>query len=136
MSASTAIRGRLLQIYRNSLLVAGARTKSLKINGSPIDVTVDDDAGVRQLLAQAGQVDVSISVSGILVSDQLIQEALSATSRTQTTSFGIAGGFIGSPDHLTFTGSFYLASFELGGEYQGAATFSAEFQSAGAVTLT
>lgn len=131
----SAIRGRLVQIYRNSLLVAGARTKSLKINGAPIDVTSDDDAGVRQLLTQPGQLDVSISVSGILVNDSLLNEALSATARNQTTSFGIANSWAGSPDHLTLSGSFNLASFELGAEYQGAVTFSAEFQSAGAVTL-
>lgn len=132
----SAIRGRLVSILRAGAVVAGARTKSLKIGGSPIDVTSDDDAGVRQLLAQAGQVDVSISVSGILVNDQLVTESLSATARTQQTAFTFNSGWTGSPDHLTFSGSFFLASFEIGAEYQGATTFSAEFQSAGAVTLT
>lgn len=131
-----AIKGRLVQVYRNGALVAGVRTKSLKINASPIDITSDDDDGVRQLLTQPGQLDVSISVSGILTKDALLSEALSTSARAQTTSFAVAGGWAGSPDHTTLTGSFFLASFEVGAEYQGAVTFSAEFQSAGTVSLT
>src|ERR1041385_3268987 len=130
-----ALKGRSVTITRNSSLVAGARTKSLKIGGSPIDVTTDDDAAVRSLLSVPGQVDVSITVAGILTSDQLLQESLSTTARTQTTVFQFAGGFVGSPDHMSLTGSFFLSSFEVTGEYQGAVTFTAEFQSAGTVTL-
>lgn len=130
-----AVKGRAVTVLRNAILVAGCRTKNLSINGSPIDVSTDDDAGVRALLTVPGQLEVSISVSGILTSDQLISEALSLTSRTQTTTFTFPGGFVGSPDHLSLSGSFFLASLKLGAEYQGAVTFDAEFQSAGAVTL-
>jgi TP901-1 family phage major tail protein len=130
-----AAKGRAVVVARAGTTVAGCRTKNLTINGSPIDVTTDDDAGVRQLLSAPGQIDVSISVSGILTSDQLMTEALSATGRTQTTTFTFQGGFVGSPDHMSFSGSFFLSSLKLGAEYQGAQTFDAEFQSAGAVTL-
>ncbi len=130
-----AVKGRAVVVQRNSVVVAGCRTKNLSINGSPIDVTNDDDDGVRKLLSAPGQVEVAISVSGILTSDQLLTEALTTSSRTQTTTFTFPGGFVGSPDHLVFSGSFFLASIKLGAEYQGAVTFDAEFQSAGAVTL-
>ena len=35
-----------------------------------------------------------------------------------------------------FVGDFFLASMNFSGEYQGAVTFEAEFQSAGAVTYS
>ena len=131
----SALRGRLVQVYRNSILVAAVKTKSLKINGTLIDITSDDDSGWRNSLDAAGQMEVSISVAGILVSDQLLKEALNTTGRQQTTSFSMNGGWIGSPDHLTISGTFTLTSFEIGAEHQGAATFTAEFQSAGTITL-
>lgn len=132
----SALKGRNVYVQRNSATIAGVRTKSIKINGSPIDVTNDDDAGVRKLLSEAGQVDVEITVAGILTNDLLRNEALSTTARTQTTAFVIQGGWTGSPDHTTLSGSFFLASYSESAEYQGAGTFEATFQSAGAVTLT
>jgi TP901-1 family phage major tail protein len=130
-----AVKGRAVQVFRNSVLVAGARTKSLTINGSPIDVTTDDDDGVRKLLDQPGQIDVEITVAGVLVSDALRAEALSSSDRTQTTDFVIQG-WAGSPDHTKLSGSFFLSSYKESGEYQGSATFEATFVSAGAVTLS
>lgn len=131
-----AIRGRAVIVQRAGVTVAGCRTKSLKIAGSPIDVTTDDDGGVRALLDQPGQLEVSITVAGILLSDALRAEALQTGDRTQTTSFQISGGWIGSPDHQIMSGNFFLSSYTESAEYQGATTFEAEFQSAGAVTLT
>lgn len=125
-----AQRGRSFIVQRNGVNVAGVRTKSITINGSPIDVTTDDDAGVRALLDQPGQVDVAISVSGILLNDTLAQESLSASDRVALTKFLRSG----SPDN-GFSGQFFMSSYKETGEYQGAVTFEAEFQSAGAVTF-
>ncbi len=130
MTAIAATKGRTVIVKRNAVVVAGVRTKNITINGSPIDVTTDDDAGVRALLDTPGQVDVSISVSGIVLSDTLRTEALGTTDRTQITQFLYGSA---SPDN-GWTGNFFLASYKETGEYQGAITFEAEFQSAGAVT--
>lgn len=130
-----AVKGRTVVVERNSVILAGCRTKNLSINASPIDVTNDDDDGVRKLLSAPGQTDVAISVSGILTSDQLLTESLSQSSRSLTTTFRFQSWQGGSPDHLSFSGSFFMTSLKLGAEYQGAVTFDAEFQSAGAVTL-
>lgn len=130
MTTFNAMKGRTLLVKRNAVLVAGARTKGITINGSPIDVTNDDDDGIRKLLSVPGQIDVEISVAGILLNDNLIAESLSASSRTQNTQFLFGSG---SPDN-GFTGSFFMASLKITGEYQGAVTFEATFQSAGAVT--
>lgn len=134
---SGALKGRSIIIRRNGIIVAGVRTKSITIGGSPIDVTTDDDDGVRKLMDQPGQVDVSISVSGIVLNEVLRNESLSTSDRVATTQFTYKEGFEGSPaDSHGFSGDFFLASYSETGEYQGMTTFEAEFQSAGPVTYT
>lgn len=135
MSATLPTRGRAIGVYRGDspeTLVAGVRTKSLSISGSPIDDTNDGDAGVRSLLNEPGQVDVSISVSGILASEQFMAEALNTSDRVQTMELR----WPGASSVGKFRGDFFLEGFTLTGEYQGAATFEATFQSAGAITFT
>lgn len=130
------IRGRAVRVLRGGVVIAGVRTKSISIAGSPIDVTNDDDDGVRKLMDQPGQVDVSITVSGVAVGNGLRAEAISTTDRVQPTNFQFQG-FEGSPDNTHgFSGEFFLASYTETGEYQGAVTFESEFQSAGPVTYT
>jgi len=131
MPLTLPTKGRSITVKRNAILIASVRTKSLSINGSPIDVTTDDDAAVRKLLNEPGQIDVSISVEGVLKDELLIQEALSATDRVQATEFGWPGATPGK-----IAGDFALTAFSLNAEYQGPATFSATFESAGAVTFT
>jgi predicted secreted protein len=130
----SGMKGRSVQIKRAGVVIAGVRTKSIKIGGSPIDVTNDDDDGIRKLLDQPGQVDVSISCSGIVVNETLRNEALGTTDRVQATQF-IYQGFDNSPTNTHgWSGEFFLASYSETGEYQGVVTFEAEFQSAGPVT--
>ncbi len=129
------IKGRAVVVRRGGVNIAGVRTKSISISGSPIDVTNDDDDGVRKLMDQPGQVDVEISVSGIVLNNTLRNEALSSSDRVSNTQF-IFSGFEGSPANTHgFIGDFFLASYTETGEYQGAVTFEATFQSAGAVTF-
>ena len=134
MAAALPTRGRKLAVYRGATptLIAGVRTKSLKIDGTEIDVTNDDDDAVKKLLDQPGEVSVSISVSGVLKDESLVQEALSTADRVQPTEFR----WPGAATEGKLAGDFFLKSFEMGGEYQAHGTFSAEFLSAGAVTFT
>lgn len=130
------LRGRAVAVIRNGALVAGARTKSISIGGTPIDVTNDDDDGVRKLLEQPGQVDISITVAGVAVGDGLRAEALSPTARVKPTYFRYLG-MEGSPqDTYGFNGEFFLESYEESAEYQGPVTFTATFQSAGLIVYT
>ena len=128
----SAIAGRTMIVRRNGVQVAGIRTKSITINGSPIDVTNDDDAAVRKLLDAPGQVDVAIQVSGILLNNTLRSESLGTTDRVAAMSFESGGG---SPTP-GFNGDFFMESYEEAGEYNGAGTFTANFLSAGTVTYT
>lgn len=134
MSLQLPSKGRSIGVYRGAtpVLIAGARTKGLTINGSPIDITNDDDAAVRKILNEPGQIDVSINVAGILKNETLIQESLDAVDRVQATEFR----WPGSITNGKLAGEFFLASFGITGEYQGAATFEATFESAAAVTFT
>jgi predicted secreted protein len=134
MALQLPTKGRSVGVYRGAALtlVAGVRTKSLSINGSPIDITNDDDAAVRKLLNEPGQIDVSISVAGVLTNETLLQEALDAADRVQATEFRWPGSV--TPGDLA--GDFFLATFGITGEYQGHATFEATFESAGTVAFT
>jgi predicted secreted protein len=119
-----AIKGRAVLVFRNGTRVAGVRTKSITINGAPIDITADEDDGIRR------------SVSGVLLNESLRAEALSTSDRIAATVFTYPG-FDGSPANTHgFSGEFFLASYSETGEYQGAVTFEATFQSAGQVTYT
>lgn len=134
----SGIKGRAVLVKRSGVTIAGVRTKSLSIAGSPIDISSDDDAGVRKLMDEPGQVDVNISVSGVLVpgNSAVLSEALSTSDRVAAMQF-IFGGFEGSPANTWgFIGDFFMSSLNFSGEYQGAVTFEAEFQSTGPVSYT
>lgn len=134
MALQFPARGRLLQVKRGispGTLVAGVRTKSISVNGEPIDITGDDDLGWRKLLDQPGEVTVEISVAGVIKDELLITEGISITDRVQYTRFEWPGGTAGRLD-----GDFFLSAFSLTGEYQGAAVFEATFISTGAVAFT
>lgn len=133
MAHSFPTRGRLIQVERpTGTIVAGVRTKSISINGEPIDITSDDDLGWRKLLDQPGELTIEISVSGVIKAESLIQEGISITDRVQAMSFEWPGASsVGS-----LVGDFFLSAFSLTGEYQGAAVFEATFVSSGAITFT
>lgn len=114
------------------LLIGGVRTKSMSLNGEPIDITSDDDAAVRKLMDEPAELTMEITVSGITKSDVLRIESLSTIDRVLPTEFG----FPGSVTNGKIAGDFYLASYTETGEYQGAATFEATFQSTGPLTYT
>lgn len=133
MAATYPAKGRSCTVKRGAVpaLIAGVRTKSFSINGEPIDITNDDDTGIRTLMEEPGELSMEISVSGVVKSDTLRAEALNTTDRTQLTEFGFPGTVAGK-----IAGQFYLASYSETGEYKGATTFEATFQSSGALTYT
>lgn len=123
-------KSRFCIVKLNGTTIAGVRTKSISIAGSPIDITSDDDDGVRKLLEVPGQVDVNISVAGLVVSPTVLRNlALNRSNRLVDMQFS----FGGSPDNV-FQGKFYVASYSENGEYKDAMLFEAEFQSADTVT--
>lgn len=130
------IKGRSVLIRRGGVQVAGVRTKSITIGGTPIDITSDDDSGIRRLMDEPGELTVDISVSGIVINQTLRNESLQTTDRVANTEF-IFGGFEGSPANSHgFIGQFFMDNYSESGDYKEAVTFEATFKSAGPVTYT
>ena|SRR5688572_4481888 len=129
-----ALVGRKVFIYKGSEtspahLVAAARTKSLSLSAEPIDITTDDDSGLRTLLeSDAGQKSAELSVEGVAKNANFI-DALTSDQFVDEYTIEIDG--IG-----VFNGRFFLASTSVSAPYNDAVTFSAEFQSTGAWTFT
>jgi predicted secreted protein len=109
--------------------IQGVREKGLECNGEPIDITSDEDAGIRTLIDNVvGVKAVNISVSGV-TKDTRIRDAWFASQYSQPIRLEYPTGAV-------ITGTFHLVSFTETEPYQEATTFQASFQSNGAVTLT
>lgn len=106
--------------------VLGVREKGIECNGEAIDVTSDENDGWRTLLTEAGQNEVTISISGV-TKDKRLKTAWHSQARTQPV-------FITYPDGGILSGTFYLQSFSETGAYNDATTFEAELLSTGEVT--
>ncbi len=127
----SALVGRKVIVKKGvgNVIVAAGRTKSLTINAEPIDITTDDDLGVRTLLeTDVGQKSIDMSFEGITKDGTFIA---AITSSTLADEYDIEITGIG-----TITGRFFLASVAINAAYNEAVTFSAEFQSTGAFTYT
>ena len=99
----------------------------------PVDITSDDDAGFRALLADPGNKTLDISVEGVAKDVASFTSLLTlATSGTDILdAFSLLFPGIG-----TMAGNFVVSSFEIGAPYNEAATFSCSLQSAGPYTFT
>lgn len=124
-----ASNGRDLAIKLDATLIAMVRTKSVSINREPIDVTTDDDAGWRALLAEPGERQVDLSVSGV-AGDGTLRD-LSMEDPAVLSAMTIEW-----PNGDSMTGDFFLNSYSESGEYNGSITFDASLQSSGAQTYT
>lgn len=116
--------GRKVTIKIGGNVIAAARTKNLTINNEPVNVTTDGDDGIQTLLAEPGEKAVSVSVEGLGDQTALVDVAL-GDDLIEAVEF----------DYGTFTisGDFFQASYTEGQPYNDAITFTAEYQSSGAV---
>lgn len=130
--------GREFLIKKNSVVLAGVRTKSFSFAGEPIDITTDDDTGFRTLMAESGQEAIDISVEGLTKDTVLRAAALTGSAGLMLTditlNFPKTGTQVTTGDVIA--GSFFLSSLEESGTYNDAMTFSASLQSSGAWTYT
>lgn len=114
-----------------SVTIAGVRTKGVAVNAEPVDITSDDSSGWRELLAEPGQQQVDLSVSGITDNDTFRGKALTAPGSKSMESLQID-----YPDGSTLSGSWFIASYTETGEYNGSVTFEMELQSSGTLTFS
>ena len=123
-----AAKGRELLVKKGSTVLAGVRTKGVSVNGEPIDITSDDDAGYRTLLNDAGTYSIDLSIEGITKNDTL-RAIIMAGGSLMLTDITVE-----YPDGKGITGNFFLNSLEETGTYNEAVTFSASLQSSGTFT--
>jgi TP901-1 family phage major tail protein len=122
--------GRALQIKWDSVTLVGVRTKGYTITNDYVDVTTDDDAGWRTLLATPGLRSIEATVGGITADQVLLAEVMKAniTGEPLTVELPLTTG--------TLAGTFLCSSYEETGEHDGAVEFTATFMSSGSVAYT
>lgn len=109
--------------------IPGVREKGIELNGEPIDVTSDENDGVRVLLENiSAQDEVNVTVSGV-TKDTRMKQAWINRLRTQPV-------LILYPDLSSLSGTFFLSSYSETEPYNDASTFEATLMSSGLVTYT
>lgn len=109
--------------------ILGVREKGVECSGEPIDLTSDEDAGIRTLLDNlAAQKEVNVSISGV-TKDTRLKEAWFNDELTQQCTLTYPGG-------ATLSGTFFLGSYNETETYNDATTFEASLMSSGVVTFT
>ena len=123
--------GRNLLLKKSAVVIATLRSKSLSCNGSPVDVTTDDNNGNRTLLSELAEKSSDISADGI-ESDGVLRALWFSGGMNQLyTDFTITW-----PNGDILASDFVFASYEESGTYNDAVTFSISLQSSGAPTYT
>jgi predicted secreted protein len=108
--------------------IQGVREKGVECNGEPIDITSDEDDGVRTLLTIPAEDQVNITLSGV-TKDTRMKAAWFARQRMNNVTLVY-------PDGSTISGDFFMATYTEGENYKEATTFQSTLQSSGVVTFT
>jgi predicted secreted protein len=111
--------------------IPGVRETGVNLNGEAIDVTANDSVGWREVLAAPAENQVDISLSGVTKDKTLRSAWFSGTpgARLQDVTLTYADG-------ASFTGKFYLQSYNETAAYNDAVAFEAELVSSGAIAYT
>lgn len=115
-------------------VIAGARTDSLTINNQRIEVGDKDDNGVPVALDDVAIKEFSASCTGVLKNSTLITLADSAGTGTAVHDFEIEIGASGAI--RTYSGPFFIDSFQTDGEDADAIQFTMAISGAGAITAS
>ena len=122
--------------------IGGLRSTSITLNDESVDITNKDSLGTRTLLAGAGVNSLSVSGSGVFTdaaSEVAVRTAFAAQQNTTDGSSAQTAAFESfqfiMPNLGTYTGNFQITSLEYAGEYNGEATYSMSFESAGYITF-
>mgnify|MGYP005990237555 CR=1 FL=1 len=124
--------GRNFLIKKNSVTLAGGKTTTMKVSGSPINVETATDAGVQVLLdgIVTGK-SIELSFEGYEDGNVLRDIALGADADKFMTDLTLS-----FPDGDTLACDFFMSEYEETGEMEDGVTFTATFMSNGAHTHT
>ncbi|KRR16866.1 phage tail tube protein [Bradyrhizobium retamae] len=128
MPAGDGTLGRKIIFTWNGSTIAGVREKGIACAGEPINVSDDDSDGIRELLSEAGESTIDISLSGVLKDETLAADWF-ARNRVRAVT-------ITYPNGRVISGDFFLASYNETGTYNDATTMEAALQNTGEVTFT
>lgn len=134
MAAAHGKIGRLIEVFGGDdesplEQIAGVQAKEIKYGSESVDVTSDDDDGLRRLLDVPGQRQVDISVSGILRGNVIKQWV---NDGEFIKYFELRGPNAGE----MLAGYFFMANYSESAPYNDKVTFSVELQSDGPWTYT
>jgi predicted secreted protein len=124
----TAGVGRKLILTWGGTAIAGAKEKSLTINGEPIDISSDDDNGWRTLLAEPGQKQIDLKLSGVTKDRKLLADWFAGTTTKAVE--------ITYQDGAKIAGNFFLSEYSEKGAFKDAVSFDATLMSTGEATYT
>jgi len=131
-----------IDISGTKTTIGGLRSTSITLNDESVDITNKDSLGSRTLLAGAGVNSLSVSGSGVFTdsaAEVAVRTAFQAQQNTSDGSSGQTAAFESFqfiiPNLGTYTGNFQITSLEYAGEYNGEATYSMSFESAGYITF-
>jgi len=111
--------------------VGGLRSKTFSFSADGIDVSNHGSNQWKQILDEAGMKSVALSGSGVYTSAANYRAVESAALAGTVTCFLVIEVLTGR----IYVGCFKISSFEVGGEYDGDATFSISLDSAAEVTI-
>ena len=131
-----------IDISGTKTTIGGLRSTSITLNDESVDITNKDSLGTRTLLAGAGVNSISISGSGVFTdstAEVAVRTAYQAQQNTTNGTSAQTAAFTSfefrMPDLGTYTGPFQITSLEYAGEYNGEATYSMSFESAGYIAF-
>lgn len=124
-----AASGRTLTLKKNGTVIAGLRTKSYAMASEPIDITTDDDSGVRKLLAGAAGTE-TLDISFEFVSKNSIFRSIALDPSADKLLTDVTMEF-GDGSNGVLSGDVYLSALSETGEYQGAMTGNGALMSSG-----
>lgn len=115
-----------------AVVIAGARTDSVTINNTSIDITDKDAAGIVTLLDDIGTKQFSMSVEGVATESTIGDLAAAAGAGTALHDFEIDVAGL-----KTYSAEWFISDFEYSGaEGDEASTFTCSLTSSGTVTAT
>lgn len=108
--------------------LSGGREESFTFNNELIDITDKSDSGWRKYLeGVAGLKSMSVSISGVMIDDTLINDVLNQTKRDYQVDIDGEG---------VFEGGFMIPSYEASGAHNGEITYTVTLESTGPVSYT
>ena len=117
--------GRLCVIQKNSVTIAGGKTVGITVNGSPINVEDQGDAGVQTFLSgiMTGQ-SIELTIEGY-EEDQVLRDLAVGTASAKFLT-DITFDF---PNGDTISGNFVMTAYSETGAFDDGQTFTATFAS-------